>query len=122
MNVRNKALHEALEYNLLQEYKAMLSLLEDSPVAQNTLYRRARRSIYEGIIGMIMLDPVAGDLPLGKEEEWDKLRALIIEGGRLLNQEGGMDSMHSPLVFCFIPDRYHKDIDLMWHGIGKWRA
>lgn len=46
----------------------------------------------------------------------------IIQAGHLLNEDGGDNSMRDELVWAFIPKRYHREIDMLWGGIGEWRC
>lgn len=41
----------------------------------------------------------------------------IIEGGKALYKFDGMDGMRDPLVWSFIPRRFHRD--MRWNGIDE---
>ena len=118
-NRKNTALHEALKQNLLQEYQALVTFAKEKGERESD-FAKGRRLTFEGITGMIKLDPMrgnAGDCP-----EDDAFRDTIREGGILLNRDGGMRSMKDPLVFSFIPRRFHGDLNHLWDGIGEWLA
>jgi len=113
----NSAVMELLEYNIIQEHKGLKKFLDYPDLEpKNRLYKQARYNILTYIINCVKADPQNGD-------HYDEDNKKILrEAGELLYKEGGMKSMHCPLVWSFIPKRYGGDINLEWDGIGEWRA
>lgn len=119
----NRMLHDAFQLNLFQEYKALESRMKNPSTVGS--FDQGRYYLYQGIVGMILFDPIKADM---KEEmtdaekaQWEKFNADIRKGGQLICSESP-DSMHDPLILCFIPRQLHRDIDMEWHGIGNWRS
>ena len=113
----DSAVMELIEYNIIQEHKGLKRFLDipDLP-EKDRQYKQARYNILTYIINCVKADPQYGDY---YDEENQK---LLHEAGVLLNKEGGIKSMHCPLVWSFIPKRYGENINMEWDGIGKWRA
>ncbi len=123
MGVRAKkkgmsALAELIEYNVFEEYKGILT----NPLANpNTIYAQARLLVYRYIITMVMKDPYGANAELTREE-YKLSREELTRAGKLLHKEGGMESMHDPLLWSFIPKSFHHEIDTNFSGIGDWLA
>lgn len=120
-----EALSEAVRKNVFKEYKALNRRLnektarsnpkEDEKTQKKEYYSVARKQILQWIIECVKHDPESGDY---SDDDNDK---LIIEAGKSLYLHEGMRGMHDPLVWAFIPKRYHRTIDALWDGIGEWR-
>lgn len=107
-----KASQEAFEYSVFIEYNALNKILEK----QQDNYKLARFKILKFIINCVKFDPVDGDF---EDENNNK---LVQEAGQLLYNHSGMNGMHDPLVWSFIPKRFQRIIDYLWNGIGQWKA
>jgi hypothetical protein len=74
---------------------------------------------------MIMFDPVRGDMKEdmteADKELWKALYKDIHKGGELIASESNQ-SMHDPLIWSFIPQTLHREVDMEWNGIGDWIA
>lgn len=108
-------------YNINREYEGLKKLMshkdyEKNHDENNRKYKKARLLLLDYVITCTKHDKKRGDY--WSEENVEKLK----EAGRLLNEEGGMRSMKDPLVWSFIPYRYHREIDNYWNGIGEWLA
>ena len=112
----NTAALELIEFNVFQEYNALKKILTTETPDDSNIYKQARYNILKYMINCVKNDPANGDF---SSEENTK---LMKEAGELLDKEGGFLSMHDDLVWSFIPNRYHREIDLMWDGIGDWQS
>ena len=110
------ARQELFEYNILTEYNALQKMLKYDLDEKSRLYKTARRHILKYIIDCAQNDPNNGNF---YNEENIK---LVKEAGEMLYKEGGMNSMNDGLVWSFIPDRYTREIDNYWNGIGQWKS
>lgn len=115
----NTALHEALNTELFQEYKALTYMARQLGMREGT-FTKGRRLLYKAIVERIEKDPVHGELSAGVDLKNNE--KLIREAGCVLNGERGLHDMKDVLVFHFIPKRYHSDINRIWNGIGEWVA
>ncbi|CAH6419122.1 Hypothetical protein HVR_LOCUS316 [uncultured virus] len=110
------ATKEAIRCNLFTEYEALKDKLYND-------FQRGRFLVLKGVVSMIKFDPAYGDKRGNMSEEdiqyWKDLHTDIVEGGKLLYKFDGMAGMRDPLVWLFIPQRFHRDIDMKWSGIGK---
>lgn len=122
MNKDNRILHVAHEMNLFQEFKALETRMNNPTTVG--IFDQGRYYLFKGVVGMIMFDPVRGDM---KEEmtpdeknKWKEFDVNIRKGGELICSESEQ-SMHDPLIWLFIPKQLHRDIEYTWHGIGSWK-
>jgi hypothetical protein len=119
-NQSDEAYREAIEYNVFREHTALQNIIKDpsfeSLDEKDKLYKQARCNILEYIVASVTKDPENGDHYDATNTK--KLR----EAGEMLYKEGGMQSMHDNLVWSFIPQRYHREIDMCWSGVGEWIA
>jgi hypothetical protein len=105
---------EELEiYSIMTECRALHKYKSQRELSKFDL---ARYYMLKYIIKCALKDPVCGDYSDKENTE------LMKEAGRLLNEDGGLSSMHDGLVWSFVPRRYHREIDLMWDNIGEWKA
>ena len=51
-----------------------------------------------------------------------KVDINIRKAGEMLYASGGMNYMHDPLLWSFIPRHIRRHIDYIWSGIGDWLA
>ena len=111
------SLKEAIGSNLFSEYKGLTNYIHQSK------FQKGRYLVFEGIIDMLRFDPENGDMKdnMSKEDTdlWVNITKKIREGGELLNDS---DGMNDPLVWSFIPKRFHSNIDYEWDGIGDWKC
>ena len=67
--------------------------------------------VFEAVLDMIRFDPINGDMKedMTTEDErvWATIESKISQGGKLLN--GG-----DPLLWSFIPRRFHRDISILF--------
>ena len=52
----------------------------------------------------------------------NKADVNIRKAGEMLYANGGMNDMHDPLLWSFIPRQIRRHIDYIWNGIGEWLA
>jgi hypothetical protein len=110
-----KAFNELFEYNIFDEYNALLKILSE-PEPKNNKYVKARFNMLKYVIKSIKNDPIQGDY-------WDdECDILLKDAGKLLYEYNSMEGMHDKLAWSFIPRRYHRNIDYAWSGIGTWLA
>lgn len=106
--------------NVFDEYNAMKDRKDMNG------FDEARFLILRATVKMVNFDPVSGDMKPNMNDEdkllWESIKTDIIEGGKALYEFDGMDGMRDPLVWSFIPRRFHRDIDIRWSGIGEWRS
>jgi hypothetical protein len=102
------ASQELKHFNIIPEYSALRKKNNKNS------FDIGRMKILEYIINCVKNDPINGDY-YNKENG-----QLIIDAGNELNKDGGERSMRDPLVWSFIPKRYHREIDNYWSGIGSW--
>ena len=99
------ALQEAIELNLFREYKALKTYKNQSN------FQMGRFLVFEAVIDMIRFNPETGDIKedMTTEDErvWATIESKISQGGKLLN--GG-----DPLLWSFIPRRFHRDISILF--------
>lgn len=115
-NQENTMLHKAIEFNLFQEYQAIKNM------PKNTEFNKARQCLYDGVIRMILIDPIDGDMPEDNLEllkEFELAQNQIKLAGHMFN---ALNEMHDSFTFLFIPDELHRDIDFLWDGIGSWKC
>lgn len=110
------AKEELEEFNIIPEHKALGEFLKGNLEPKDRLYKQARYNILTYIIKCVEEDPERGDYYSPEN------MALLKEAGRMLNEEGGINSMRDNLVWSFIPKRYHREIENEWGGIGEWLA
>jgi hypothetical protein len=101
------ASQELKHFNIIPEYHSLRQIEE------KTSFELARMNILQYIITCVKNDPINGDY-YNKENG-----NLIIEAGKLLNKTNDMRDL---LVWSFIPNRYHREIDNYWDGIGNWMS
>ena len=90
------------QYNSLKETKNL------------DLIKSARLKMFQYVINSVKADPVNGDFYNENNKK------IIIEAGNELNNAGGFHLMKNQLVCGFIPNRYHREIENYWNGIGDW--
>ena len=99
------ALQEAIELNLFREYKALKTYKNQSN------FQMGRFLVFEAVIDMIRFNPETGDMKEDMTFEddhlWATIESKISQGGKLLN--GG-----DPLLWSFIPRRFHRDISILF--------
>lgn len=111
-----RAFKEAVDINLFREYNAMKKSNNKSD------YHLGRLYVYEGIIKFIRNNTETGDINDHSDEQvkiMNDAHNLIKKGGELLNKS---DCMNCPLFWSFIPNRFHRNVDLCFNNIGRWRA
>lgn len=122
-NKKNKMLHLAMDDNLFSEYEYLRNIHNEHGDNMN-IFDQGRFYIFQGIIDMIMFDPVMADMkPVMTDDEtkqWQGFENDIRKGGVLVHQESP-ESMHDPLIWLFIPKYLHRDIHFIWNGIGDWQ-
>jgi hypothetical protein len=101
------ASQELKHFNIIPEYYAL-----NKKENKNT-FDLGRMKILKYIINCVQKDPINGDY-------YSADNAIIMEeAGNHLEQTNDMRDM---LVWSFIPNRYHREIDNYWSGIGSWIA
>lgn len=121
-HINRIAAHEAIEYNIFQEYNALkkyLKIYEQDGKDENDksyCYSLGRFKTLSYMVKCIKADPQNADW-----YDEDNI-ADLKEAGRLLYKESGMKGMRDNLVWSFIPKRYHREIDIAWDGIGEWHS
>ena len=109
------AVKEANKMNLFKEYKALKKYKKHSN------FQLGRYLVFEGVIDMLRFDPESGDMKNIMSEHdfeyWDTLSGKIIEGGKLL-YKGGEQNLFDPLLWLFIPQRFHREIEIKWSFAG----
>ncbi len=118
----NQVLLEAFNMNLFSEYQAISSNIASGRTNPEYL---AEHMIYEGIIGMILVDPKYADLPcddIGKVDRFTKAQEKIKKAAILLVENGRGEVMYDYQDNPFIPRRLKRDIDFLWNGIGSWKC
>jgi hypothetical protein len=120
-SIERTALEECLDYNIFSEYKVLESIIkyndfETTCNHKDKLFKKARFNILDFIITCVRKDNIHGDYFDTENNE------KIINAGKMLWEEGGEKSMRDKLVWSFIPKRYHRDIDILWDGIGSWKG
>jgi hypothetical protein len=110
------AIREAVQCNLFKEYKGVAKYKDQSD------FQAGRYLVFQAIVDMLRLNPDTGDsyeeMTDRESQEWRDTRIKIRQGGELLNKGG---DMYDPLVWSFIPSRFHADLDANWDGVGDWR-
>lgn len=111
-NKENVALFKAHRKNLLVEFKA-LSYRIDNYNDKANVFQYGRWHIYKAVISMIMMNPKTGKLPENPTTDelkiYEQYKKDIIEGGKLINQEG-KESIRDALLWSFLPQFLHLDI------------
>lgn len=108
------AYDEATRYNVFTEYNAIMGHINAGRKLNN--YDYARATLLRYVITAVEKDPESGDHT--DKQQVDQVR----KAGRLLNKTGGIEAMRDPLLWSFIPRRYHREIEHYWNNIGEWRA
>jgi hypothetical protein len=99
-------------WNVEREYMAIQRLV-DSRGGYASKFEEGFHKVLKYILNNAYHDPQNGDW-------WDeKNNRLIRQAGILLHQES---AMWDSLLWSFVPDRYRRNINLLWDGIGEWRA
>lgn len=113
-NKNNTLLHKALAYNLFQEYQALKT------TAKKSVFDKGRETLYEGVIDFIFMESKPTDDSFKNFiSAYSLAKTKIINAGHLFHKD---DSMGDPFVFSFIPEELHRDVDMLWHGIGSWKG
>lgn len=105
------AVSEAIDYKVFAEYVKLKNKLQ---AARQGPYQLARFKILRYIISCVKNDPEKGEY--FHEEQLVELK----DAGKMLYKHNGMDGMRDSFVWANIPQRYHKEIDVAWDGIGEW--
>lgn len=121
LDKKNIMLQHALRTNLFSAYQSLSNRIK----VFATRFDIGRYYVFKGIVAMIIFDPVQGDM---KEEMTDSDKELwrtiykdIHTGGELIASES-TGRMHDPLIWSFIPQPLHREVDVEWDGIGDWKA
>ena len=118
-NKNNKVFHDALELNLFAEFQAIKNMISDD----SSNYSLGRYYLYKGLVGMIMYDPINGDMKENMTDDdeklWETLNGDVRLGGEYLNKDSP-DSMRDSLAWAFIPRRLRPVVSSKWHGVGNW--
>ena len=101
---------ELISFDIKNQYKAISKYVKDHGKYKNKS-QQAHHKLLKYVAVCATKDPVRGDYT---DEE---SRKLVKDAGNLLAEN---DNMHSILIWSSIPERYHRDIDIMWNGIGGW--
>ena len=109
------ALEEIGAFNVKSEHDAIERFVRNRGGYKNK-YEEGRHKTLRYILDAVENDPQNGDW--GDDNHW----TLMKEAGRLLYEDSGMHGMHAPLVWSFIPNRYHREIDMIWDSIGEWQS
>ena len=108
------AVKEANEMNLFKEYKALKKHKKDSD------FQLGRYLVFEGVIDMLRFNPENGDMKEIMSERdieyWDTAYGKIIEGGKFLSMSE--QGLFDPLLWLFIPHRFHREIEIKWSFAG----
>jgi hypothetical protein len=102
---------EAMEYNIYTEYMAMTKNFKKG--ISNGTFEQGFYKVLEFMINCIIADPINGNYYEQQNSD------LLKEGGRLLNITGDMED---DLVWYFVPNKFKRDIDVSWDGIGGWQS
>jgi hypothetical protein len=51
-----------------------------------------------------------------------QIEKQIKDAGEMLYQYGGMKALHDELLWYFIPKPLGGEIEIIWNGIGEWKA
>jgi hypothetical protein len=78
-------------------------------------YQAARVLLYETLLEE--RDNLEQDCSTSK-----KVDVNIRKAGEMLYASGGMNYLHDPLLWSFIPRHIRRHIDYIWSGIGDWLA
>ena len=133
--IKKQAVSELIEWNIFTEYNALKKLIQFKENKYRD-YSEARLLMLWAIIRMAKFDPYEGDMTrrnpktlqrindLSDEDRkyWKEITDDIKKAGELLYKFDGMNGMHNMLVWSFIPDRYHRQIEYTWDGIGDWNC
>lgn len=111
----NRAALELFEFNIFEEYDALKQFVKAN--GTKDMYKIARMKIFEYILNCVKSDPMDGET-----ESCEKNIQLLKDAGKMLYESEGMDGMYDDLLWSFIPDRYHRSIDMAWDGIGLWQG
>lgn len=115
-NKANRTLHQALEYNLFQEYEALRQRQD------NTDFQRGRLLLFRGIVRAILFDPVNGDMRKnmsGEEQKlWNEIRQDWREGGKNLVRDSREALMDPWAVWSYVPEWFHREVQLEWEHMG----
>jgi hypothetical protein len=105
-----RADEELIKYDIINQYNQLKK-------CQNmNLIISARMKMLQYVINSVEADPINGDFYNANNKK------IIIEAGNELNKVGGFHLMQNQLICCFIPKRYHREIENYWDGIGEWRS
>lgn len=113
------AYDECKRINVFSEYNA----LKDKTLNE---FDTARFLILRATVKMVEYDPINGDMKPNMTEEdkiyWTDIEKDFVDGGKLLYKFDKMEGMHDGLVWSFLPQRFHRNIDVYWNGIGEWKS
>ena len=115
-NIQQKATakEELIEYNIIKEYKGIYEFCNLRGGELYDKYEEVRYKILKWILTCATYDPENGDYSNDKNDE------LVKDAGKLLYEYDKMEGMRDDLVWMFIPERYRRNIDYLWNGIGEW--
>ena len=112
------AKEEAISWNVYREFEA-IDRFKNARGFEND-YEKGRYKTLQYIIKRIEGDPINADY------QNEEIKQIMREAGELLYnftfQSDGKKGINDGLVWAFIPKRYRRDIELIWDGIGEWRA
>ncbi len=101
---------EAIRKNLYIELSALIGFQKQSSHIDE--FSLGRKLLFNAIAKSI---EYGDDTPESVVNE-------IVESGNLLNKSGGLRNMEDDLIWLFIPNLLHREIELMWFGIGEWKG
>jgi hypothetical protein len=81
-------------------------------------FNLARRKLYTALLAI----PLDSESLIVNQELSPALQASIVEAGKMLNEAEGISGMQDDLLWSFIPKPYRRLVDLLWDGIGGWKA
>jgi len=97
------------QYDEIQQY-------HDKFGKYKSKFQEAQYNIFKYIITSVLNDPEHGDYCCTENEK------LIKDAGKLLYEFDGINGMKNQVIWSCIPNRYQREIDMMWHGIGGWKS
>lgn len=109
--VKKQAELQARAIEEMQRWESMKAELAGiKRLGANTPYQKARMMLYESL------------LPLENNPEAEIKEEVVREAGLILFESEGMKGLYDRLLWLFIPKSCNRIIDILWDGIGEWRA
>lgn len=110
---------EAVAYNVYGQYNKLCYTINHHDFKTKYKYKKQLFKLGHKKILEYIIRCVKNDLDFGNFYS-EENEAIMRQAGQYLWESGGEKAMHNKKIWRCIPQRYHREIDYFWSGIGTW--